>query len=65
MIFFSEASLRYSVTQFMTHYHGERNHQGLENRLLQPIPAARELNAPVHRLQRLGGMLNFYHRAAA
>lgn len=34
MIFFSEASLRKAVAQFLKHFHGERNHQGLENRLI-------------------------------
>jgi putative transposase len=49
----------------MAHYHGERNHQGLGNRLLQPLSTVDELHAPVKRRQRLGGMLNYYYRAAA
>ncbi len=28
--------LRNSVREFLLHYHGERNHQGLENRILIP-----------------------------
>jgi len=36
MIFFGPASLQHAVRQFMAHYHTERNHQGLENRLPQP-----------------------------
>jgi putative transposase len=36
MIFFGPASLQHAVRQFMAHYHSERNHQGLENRLPQP-----------------------------
>jgi putative transposase len=28
MIFFGQASLGHAITQFMAHYHGERNHQG-------------------------------------
>jgi hypothetical protein len=35
-IFFGRASLQHAVSQFMAHYHTERNHQGLENRLVQP-----------------------------
>lgn len=38
MIFFGQASLRYAITQYMTHYHGERNHQGLGNQLLRSPP---------------------------
>ena len=35
MIFFSEPSLRRAVAEFIYHYHGERNHQGLGNALLE------------------------------
>ena len=35
MIFFSEQSLRRAVAEFILHYHGERNHQGLGNALLE------------------------------
>jgi len=36
MIFFGQASLRHAIAQYMTHYHGERDHHGVGNRLLQP-----------------------------
>src|SRR5947209_14366425 len=36
MIFFGEQSLRTAVREFGAHYHGERNHQGLDNRLITP-----------------------------
>ena len=39
MIFFGQASLRRAITDYMEHYHRERNHQGLENRLIQ-LPTA-------------------------
>jgi hypothetical protein len=65
MIFVGQASLRHAITQYLTHYHGERNHQGLENRLLKPCCAVGEPPAPVKRCERLGGMLSFYHREAA
>src|SRR5450631_2600444 len=65
MIFFGQASLRHAITQFMTHYHDERNHQRLENRLLRPLWAVGEPDARVKRRQRLGGMLSYYHRGAA
>ena len=64
MIFFGQASLRHAIHQFMAHYHAERNHQGLENQLLQSAPAA-PLHHTIQRRQRLGGMLNYYHRVAA
>jgi len=64
MIFFGQASLQHAVSQFIAHYHTERNHQGLENRLVQPAPTIAP-SQPVRRHQRLEGMLNFYHRQAA
>jgi putative transposase len=65
LIFFGRASLRRAITQYLSHYHRERNHQGLGNRLLQPVAAIGELHDPVIRCQRLGGMLSYYHRVAA
>jgi transposase InsO family protein len=65
MIFFGQASLQHAIRQFMAHYHIERNHQGIENRLLQPLPATALPHHPIQRRQRLGGMLSYYHRAAA
>ena len=35
MIFFGEQSLRRAVSEFTHHYHGERNHQGLGNALIE------------------------------
>jgi hypothetical protein len=37
VIVFGETSLRHAVTQFLAHYHEERNHQGLDNRSEKPI----------------------------
>jgi putative transposase len=65
LIFFGRASLRYVITQYLAHYHGERNHQGLENRLLTPLLVVGEPHAPVKRCERLGGILSYYHREAA
>ena len=35
MIFFGETALRQAVTVYLTHYHRERNHQGLGNKLIE------------------------------
>jgi putative transposase len=41
MIFLGEASLRQAISEFVAHYHTERNHQGLANRLIRPqLPEA-------------------------
>jgi putative transposase len=63
MVFFGQASLRHAISHFVAHYHTERNHQGLGNRLLQPGPI-NDRSHPVQRRQRLGGILNYYDRAA-
>ena len=65
MILFGEQSLRRAIQQFIAHYHRERNHQGLDNRLIFPAPADTDPSAPIERRQRLGGMLNYYYRQAA
>jgi transposase InsO family protein len=65
MIFFGQASLRHAIRQYVAHYHRERNHQGLDNRLLRPAPVMAPLNAPIKQRERLGGMLNYYYREAA
>ena len=58
----SEGHFRRAVTEFVAHYHRERNHQGLENALIEGAPMSSV--GRVHRQSRLGGVLNFYRRAA-
>ncbi len=65
MIFIGQASLRRAVSEFMEHYHEERHHQGLANRLIRGHPTVVPDNGIVRCRQRLGGMLNFYHLNAA
>ena len=49
---------------FASHYHTERNHQGLDNRLIE-INGRDSTLGTLECAQRLGGMLRFYHRVAA
>jgi len=65
MIFVGQASLRRAVREYVKHYHRERNHQGLENRLLHPCTSATVNNDAIGCHARLGGTLNFYYRKAA
>ena len=65
MIFIGQASLRRAIGEYMAHYHEERNHQGLENRLIRPAPKYAVNAASIQRRPRLGGTLNYYYRAAA
>ncbi len=64
MIFFGEDSLRGAIHEFIAHYHQERNHQGLENRLIIPMETTADTALAIERRQRLGGLLNYYYRAA-
>ena len=65
MILFGEASLRRALRAYVIHYHTELNHQGVGNRLLEPLARVGSTNDPIHRRERLGGMLNYYYREAA
>jgi Integrase core domain len=58
-----EWHVRRAVTEYVEHYHAERNHQGLDNRLI-PGPPVINMTSRVRRRPRLGGLLNFYERAA-
>jgi transposase InsO family protein len=60
-----ERHLRRIVSEYVEHYHLERNHQGLENRLLTQSPPPTNDNLPIECRERLGGILNFYFRRAA
>ena len=65
MIFMGETSLRYALNQFLSHYHAERNHQGLGNELIAPEPEVGGQTGQVVRRERLGGLLSYYERQAA
>ena len=65
MILLGEASLRRALRAYVAHYQTERNHQGVGNRLLEPLSNVGSANDPIHCRERLGGMLNFYYREAA
>jgi len=65
IILVGEASLRRAVREFADHYHQERNHQGLGNRLIVPLPEPPTAEGHIACRQRLGGLLKYYHRPAA
>ena len=60
-----ERHLRRAVKEYTEHYHIERNHQGLDNRLIEERQGVVDMNSAVERLERLGGVLNYYDRRAA
>ena len=64
MIFFSERQLRYTIDQYMEHYNQERNHQGIDNQLIDPEESTLGSVGKIHCHKRLGGMLRYYYRKA-
>jgi putative transposase len=65
MVMLGERSLYDAVQQYLTHYHTERNHQGLDNQLIVREGAGGYQTGPVVRRERLGGLLSYYHRETA
>jgi putative transposase len=61
----SERHLRSALSEFTEHYHLERNHQGIENRLIDCWQRDRTRPGDIRRRERLGGVLNYYYREAA
>jgi len=53
-----------AIGQFCEHHHGERNHQGLENKIIEPVFGSAG-KGEVNCRERLGGLLRYYHREAA
>src|SRR5262249_25135301 len=59
-----EAHLRRAVREYVAHYHSERNHQGIGNRLIESSVDDSRRNGQIGCRQRLGGLLRYYRRAA-
>jgi putative transposase len=66
LILFGDGSLRRVVSEYLQHYHQERNHQGKGNVLLFPAstPSNPGLPGAIGCRERLGGLLKYYRRAA-
>jgi len=65
IILFGDRSLRRAVSEYVAHYHTERNHQGKSNVLLFPDVTEMRGSRPVRCRERLGGLLRYYHQEAA
>jgi putative transposase len=62
-----ERHLWNTLQEFALHYHGERNHHGLGNVLIDrgDGPDAQPAHGSVYRRRRVGGILSYYYRSAA
>jgi hypothetical protein len=65
LIFFGERPLSAAVVAFLAHYHAERNHQGLNNRIIEPGDELRCTTGKIACRERRGGILRYYYRRAA
>ena len=65
VILFGERSLRRALSEYVDHYHEERNHQGKDNVLLFPRNRDLDRERRVQCRERLGGLLRYYHQEAA
>ena len=63
MIFLGQKSLDRAIHEFVEHYHDERSHQGIGNRIVSG--AVPQSIGSIEVKQRFGGMLSYYHRRAA
>jgi putative transposase len=63
-ILFGERSLRHVLDEYLAHHQHERNHQGLDNVIPFPSQQSSCLDGTIRKSERLGGLLNFYQRAA-
>jgi hypothetical protein len=63
---FGEASLRQALSEYVSHFHTERNHQEKGNVILFPEPADRigQSSGKIATRERVGGLLKFYRKAA-
>jgi transposase InsO family protein len=58
-----ERHFRGAIREFVGHYHHERNHQALGNALIDGVVPP-QTGRRIRRRPRLGGLLNYYERAA-
>ena len=65
MVLIGESSLQRATSEFILHYHAERNHQGLGNKIIRPEFAEFPKQGPINGRKRLGGLLRYYYREAA
>jgi putative transposase len=65
LILIGESSLHRATSQFVLHYRRERNHQGLENKIIRPEFTPFRTTGAIKCRRRLGGLLDYDHREAA
>src|SRR5713226_1106935 len=64
LICLGEAHLRTAASTYVDYYNQARNHQGIENKLIEPQVSLPKVGR-IRCQKKLGGMLNYYYREAA
>jgi transposase InsO family protein len=64
LILFGERSLRHALEEYPAHHQHERNYQGLDNVISFTEQRTIDQHGATRKSERLGGLLNFYQRAA-
>lgn len=62
MILIGEGLLRRAVSEFALHYHTEKSHQGLGNKIIRPQLAECPSAGEIRCRERLAGILRYYYR---
>ena len=65
MVLIGESGLHRATSEFLLHYHSERNHQGLGNKIIRPEFDQFPSEGAINSRKRLGGLLRYYFREAA
>jgi putative transposase len=60
-----ERHLRRAVKEYAEHYHLERNHQALDNELIEKPIDSPDRDGAIECRERLGGILSYDYRRAA
>ena len=63
-ILLGRSNLERAIREYVEHYHRERNHQGLQNQLIEPAERSPSSANAIVSSPRLGGLLNYYSRAS-
>ena len=63
LIFLGEDHLRTTLSMFSGHYRHRRNHQGIDNKLIEP-PESLPKVGRIRCQKQLSGVLNYYYREA-
>jgi putative transposase len=66
LLLFGERALWHALTEYVTHFHEERPHQGKGNVVLMRPPHPRaDWQDPIQCRERLGGLLKYYSQEVA